>query len=86
MTLKELGFISTAEAAALAAERGYPVQVKTVKQWCARGRFETQRLGLASDKGGRWLIKRDDFEAFLATRTDPPKGGRPRKKGAADVL
>ncbi len=66
--------ITTAEAATLATERGYPVKVRTVKQWCLRGHFPTTQIG--TGKGSRWLIDREGFEAFLETRTAPPKGGR----------
>jgi hypothetical protein len=62
--------LTTAEAAALATERGYPVKARTVKQWCLRarkdGRFVTEQIG--EGKGSRWLIERASFEAFVDAR------------------
>jgi hypothetical protein len=76
--------LTTKEAAALATERGYPVQARTVKQWCLRGRI-AGAVRVGSERRGEWQIPREAFEAFLETRSNPPKGGRPRRppEGAA---
>lgn len=67
--------LTTAEAAALLAERGYTVKPDTVKHWCEDGKFPG-----ATCPGGRvWQIPREEVEAF-----EPPTRGRPRAQRRED--
>lgn len=78
MTMAEIGWLTTAEVAALLTGRGVvdrsggPVKPRTVQKWCELGVLPAQRVG--SKYRGQWLIEEATVAAFT-----PPTQGRPRK-------
>ncbi len=76
--------MTTAEAAALLAERGIRVRgnkpgARTVESWCKRGLIKADRIG--GPRRGIYLIKESDLLGF-----EPPSLGRRKVvNGATNV-